>query len=91
MCYLLILECLYLRVVLSQGIYQCTYTQIQSDLSQLDEPLTSAEEVLQPRPYPVNHANLVSITTGLRDDDVSMATVVVVLHETLSLRLNTEV
>ena len=73
--YLSILERLYLRVVLSPGIYLSTYTQIRSDLSQLDDPLINAEEVLQVLPYPVNHANLVSITTRSRDD-VSMANVV---------------
>ena len=73
--YVSILERLYLRVVLSPGIYSSTHTQIRSYLSQLDEPLISAEEVLQVLPYPVNHANLVSITTRSRDD-ISMANVV---------------
>ena len=62
-------------MVLSPGIYPSTYTQLLSDLSQLEDPLISAEEVLQFPPYPVNHANLVSITTRSRDD-VSMANVV---------------
>ena len=75
MSYVSILERLYLRVVLSPGIYPSTCTQIRSDPSQLDEPLISAEEVLQGLPYPVNDTNLVSITTRSRDD-ISMANVV---------------
>ena len=57
---------------------QYLHANTLSDLSQLDGPLIYAGEVLQVLPHPVNDANLVSITTGLRDD-VSIVTVVVVV------------